>query len=238
MLFLLTGQVQTGKTRWLQALARDMLERGVPVWGVVAPGVWRESRDADDSVGFVSARVLAGNPASARLEKTGIDNVLLPSGARVPFARRCDLAQAAGVFDAKSQSARANLVWSIDDAAIVQVNEHFSKIARLVRFEVGFTPAASARASTPVPSSARAGLLVIDEFGMLELARGEGLTEAVALVDAGAAPRCPHALVVVREQLYACARDRFTCAPWGGVSPLHADDEGRAVVFGAFGLEN
>ena len=238
MLFLLTGQVQTGKTRWLQALARDMLERGVPVWGVVAPGVWRESRDADDSAGFVSARVLAGNPASARLEKTGIDNVLLPSGARVPFARRCDLAQAAGVFDAKSQSARANLVWSIDDAAIVQVNEHFSKIARLVRFEVGFTPAASARASTPVPSSARAGLLVIDEFGMLELARGEGLTEAVALVDAGAAPRCPHALVVVREQLYACARDRFTCAPWGGVSPLHADDEGRAAVFGAFGLEN
>ena len=29
MLFILTGEVQTGKTRWLESLVADLVERGV-----------------------------------------------------------------------------------------------------------------------------------------------------------------------------------------------------------------
>ena len=59
MLFLLTGDVQIGKTRWLERLAAELAAEGVTVAGVVAPGVWR----ADGAGSF---------------EKLGIDNVLLP----------------------------------------------------------------------------------------------------------------------------------------------------------------
>ena len=41
MLFLLTGDVQIGKTRWLERLAAELSGDGVQVAGVLAPGVWR-----------------------------------------------------------------------------------------------------------------------------------------------------------------------------------------------------
>lgn len=40
MLFLLTGEVQIGKTRWLEKLVADRVERDVPCAGVLAPGQW------------------------------------------------------------------------------------------------------------------------------------------------------------------------------------------------------
>ena len=97
MLFLLTGEVQSGKTRWLCQVVDDLARSGVPCAGVLAPGVWH------------------GTEEPGRFEKRGIDNVLLPGGERVPFARRNDLAQAAGSFDPESQSARARLAWHIAD---------------------------------------------------------------------------------------------------------------------------
>ena len=39
MLFLLTGDVQIGKTRWLERLAAELAGDGVPVAGVLAPCV-------------------------------------------------------------------------------------------------------------------------------------------------------------------------------------------------------
>ena len=89
MLFLLTGDVQIGKTRWLERLAAELSGDGVQVAGVLAPGVWRV-REPHEVPG---ERGLAGE---GRFEKLGIDNVLLPGGERVPFARRRDLALAEG----------------------------------------------------------------------------------------------------------------------------------------------
>ena len=63
MLFILTGDIRTGKTTWLEARVRELEAAGVPVRGVLAPGVWRGD------------------------EKVGIENVLLPSRERVPLAR-------------------------------------------------------------------------------------------------------------------------------------------------------
>ena len=111
MLFLLTGDVQIGKTRWLERLAAELSGDGVQVAGVLAPGVWRV-REPHEVPG---ERGLAGE---GRFEKLGIDNVLLPGGERVPFARRRDLALAEGSFDPTSQSASAQLAWEIADEAI------------------------------------------------------------------------------------------------------------------------
>lgn len=113
MLFLLTGGVQTGKTRWLAALADELASGGVDVAGVLAPGVWREHEQEGER----------------RFEKLGIDNVLLPTGERIAFARRRDLALAEGSFDPTSQSAAAQLAWEISDDAIARVNAHFDALA-------------------------------------------------------------------------------------------------------------
>lgn len=115
MLYLLTGQVQTGKTRWLQQLVSSCEARGVAVSGVLAPGVWRETEARDGAMSF---------------EKLGIDNVLLPEHETIPFASRHDLAVARGTFDATSQSARARLDWEISSDALARANAHFERLKR------------------------------------------------------------------------------------------------------------
>lgn len=216
MLFLLTGDVQIGKTRWLGALADELLGAGVDVAGVVAPGVWRErSADEPDGQGGLSGR--------GRFEKLGIDNVLLPGGDHVPFARRRDLALAAGELDENSQAGRAKLGWAISDAAIARVDAHFARISE----QLGAAGASASPACT--------GLLVVDELGQLELNRGEGLVHAVSLLDGGPSERFGCAIVVVRDWLEPRARERF--APvWGEVRDIGPDDASKAAVLSALGL--
>ena len=115
MLYLLTGQVQTGKTRWLQGLVSAYEARGVAVGGVLAPGVWREVTARDGAASF---------------EKLGIDNILLPEHETIPFASRRDLAVLDGTIDAESQSARARLHWEISRDALARVNAHFEQLTR------------------------------------------------------------------------------------------------------------
>lgn len=210
MLFALTGGIQTGKTRWLCRLVEALGAEGVRCAGVTAPGVWRKRQlgaTLPEGERAVDSR------AESEYEKLGIDNVLLPGGERVPFARRVDLACQAGAYNSRSQSARAGLGWAIDDAAIARVNAHFRKLADACQNA--------------------ASLLIVDELGRLELMRGEGLVEAMALLDRGPTRAFPHALVVVREDLLPLARERL--APvWGAPVPIHPDDAGvdrvRAVL--------
>lgn len=213
MLFLLTGDVQIGKTRWLERLAAELAAEGKTVAGVVAPGVWR----ADGAGAF---------------EKLGIDNVLLPQGERVPFARRRDLAMAEGSFDPTSQSAAAQLAWEISDDAIAEVNRHFDAI---MRTDVSRETSGGA-ADAGEASGAFRGLAVVDELGRLELMRDCGLTSAVALLDAGPTARFPHALAVVRDWLLPNAEARFA-ARWGGAQVLAPGDDARALVRAAYGLD-
>ena len=109
MLFLLTGKIQTGKTRWLESALGALEADSVRTAGVIAPGMWRTRQDGT-------------------FEKLGIENVLLPDGERLKFALRRDLAGNEG--HASSQSLRAGLGWAIDDSAIDRVDEHFKRLAR------------------------------------------------------------------------------------------------------------
>lgn len=188
MLFVLTGQVQTGKTRWLERLVRDLENKGVATYGVLAPGVWADRRDN---------RKAHPHADENGFEKLGIDNVLLPQGERIAFARRADLAERDGDFDPNSQSARAKLHWSINDDAIDHVNGYFAEL----------------RAQASLPGRTSEGFLIVDELGQLELLRGEGLTGAIAFLDDGPSPLTSHALVVIREALLPHLEGRFT--RWG-----------------------
>lgn len=208
MLFLLTGEVQIGKTRWLESLVAELAERGVPCAGVLAPGQWLPSEsERADANGF---------------EKLGIDNVLLPGGERIPFARRGDLARADGTFDEESQAAKAELAWHIDDVAIARVNTHFDELA------VHASEGMESQDPSPTP-----GLLIVDELGRLEIWRGGGLTSAMALLAQGPTLAFPHALVVVRDYLLDDAEALFAEA-WPDRCRIAPDEAGREVVLAAF----
>ena len=207
MLFILTGDVQIGKTRWLEGACGDLAAAGVNVAGVIAPGQWipRPEGQAGGKHGLDGA---------GRFEKLGIDNVLLPQGERIVFAHRRDLAQAGDEFAGGAQAKAAQLGWAISDDAIDQVNAHFEQLA--------------------ANSQPAGGLLVIDELGRLELMRNCGLTAAMDLLDQGPTREFPNALVVVRETLFDLAKERFGPA-WGSVKAIGPDDEARANLFAACG---
>lgn len=200
MLFLLTGEVQIGKTRWLESLVAELGAFGVPCAGVLAPGQWVPSTGPHaDANGF---------------EKLGIDNVLLPGGERVPFARRGDLARADGTFDEESQAAKAELAWHIDDAVIDRVNAHFDEI--------------TAHASAVAP-----GLLIVDELGRLEIWRNGGLTSAVALLAQGPTAAFPHALAVVRDYLLDDT-EALLAPAWPEIARISPNDAAREAILAAF----
>ncbi len=116
MLFILTGEVQLGKSRWLQKATEELSEKDIPIYGVLAPGIWVPSDGPHaDKKGF---------------EKLGIENVLLPENEVIPFATRKDLAEAAGTYNSTNQSAQANLTWYISDEAITCVNNHLVAIPK------------------------------------------------------------------------------------------------------------
>ena len=225
MLFLLTGEVQIGKTRWLESLVTELADCGVSCVGVLAPGQWVPSEgEHADASGF---------------EKLGIDNVLLPSGERIPFARRGDLARADGTFDEESQAAKAELAWHIDDEAIARVNAHFDELA--VRASVAVPTDAkshsgrSAEGAESKDPSRAPGLLIVDELGRLEIWRGGGLTSAMALLAQGPTTTFPHALAVVRDYLLDDAEALFAEA-WPDRCRIKPNDAAREAILAAFGL--
>lgn len=207
MLFILTGDVQTGKTRWLSRLIEHLETKDVVSYGVLAPGIWNKITDP--------------KTGETALDKLGIENVLLPQKERIPFALRRDVAESEGRYDSRSQSATAQLLWEINDEAIGYVNRHFETLA------AAMTKSDSVDASR--------GLLVVDEFGQLELRRHQGLTAAVHLVEEGPNALCPHALIVVREWLCDLATDRFSPA-WPDTVFIKPDASGRECVDAAFGI--
>ena len=99
MLFILTGDVRTGKTTWLEARVRELEAAGVPVRGVLAPGVWRDG------------------------EKVGIENVLLPSRERVLLATPVNWGQSPIYRCAEG------LGWDFDAEALARVNAHLAGLA-------------------------------------------------------------------------------------------------------------
>lgn len=240
MLFLLTGDVQEGKTRWLTGLVDELKAAGVTCYGMLSPGVWRQMPEEEDG--------------GVRLEKVGIEMLLLPQGQRLPFATRRDLS-GSGLArgqqaQAETQSHKAGLGWEIDDEAIRAVNRHLDAVARMMAAD------AVADVSTEVHAGSTAalvwetdegtsgdlgessdkgkpGLLVVDELGILELERDGGFTSAVRLLDEGPVRLEGHALAVVRSALLDKALTRFS-GVWDEVSVIHPDAASHDLVVACF----
>lgn len=208
MLYILTGNVQIGKTRWLQALVSNLEAHGAVCDGVIAPGVWRE----DETGGF---------------DKLGIDNELLPTHEVVHFARRDDLARAEGTFDANAQSAKAMLRWHISDEAIQKVNAHFDALIQAAEVPQKLDASECAR----LHAGPAKRMLIVDELGRLELLRNEGLTSAMELLKRGPGERYECALLVARDMfdLPRRAEMRFAAA-WGGSKRISPTDEARDEI--------
>lgn len=244
MLFILTGEIQIGKTRWLQSLVESLSRDGVLCSGVLAPGDWAPKPDG----GF---------------EKRGINNTLLPQGETIAFARRRDLAEAEGSYDQNSASARAKLAWEISESALAYANVHFARLAcrevegesnRRIAREDGREGESRREVDQP-PFGRFEGpeLLVVDELGRLELCHGEGLTEALALVAAGTPDQWAsedgelresasgsiiypkHCLIVVRQWLIDKALEKFEDT-WGEIKVIGPDSEGVIAVREALGV--
>lgn len=197
MLFILTGNVQTGKTRWLEGLVSRLECDGVACFGVLAPGIWRERAAGGPAGGSAPEDgVLPGR----RFEKLGIENLLLPQRERVPFARRRDLADRDGASGPASQSAAARLAWEISEEALERVNAHFAALAQGCG-AAGVRPAAAGR---PAPRPAADGLgekqtdvsretsnLGAGGGGPLRATDGAGAARATDEADVADAPDAP-----------------------------------------------
>lgn len=211
MLFILTGDIQIGKTRWLQDVVARLEGAHVPVAGVLAPGVWRE------------------NPVCANgLEKIGIDNEMLPGHELVHFARRRDLLLAEsgdGSLEKCGQSETEQLGWAMSDEVIEQVDAHFAALEAQVTRDADN------------PETPQGGLLVVDELGRLELLRGLGLMHAVSLLRRGPSARWPHAVLIVRDWLLPQAHELFDAAWSGEVEEISPTPDARARILAAYGVQ-
>lgn len=204
MLFILTGEVQTGKTRWLSELTLRLSEENIPCYGVLTPGTWKRE--------------------DTSFEKLGIEAVLLPQNQVIPFAKRGDLVLPEEHIS--KQSSSLGLHWCIFEGALQEVNEHFSKLHSKV-----CTSSATGEGQTELTQdktlvseaggSHKKGLLIVDELGKLEFEIEQGgLTGAFDLLDEGATELYDHALIVVRSSLYAQAEARFK-GSWARVQALY-----------------
>lgn len=172
--------------------------------------------------GVIAPGVWSPDADGKLMTKLAIDNELLPGHRRVRFAvarskrdGMCDGGDADGREDALGCMA-----WDVDPQAVSCVNDHFARLR-------------DSRADSSVP-----GLLVVDELGPFELVRGDGLTEALALVDAGPSAAFPHVLAVIREPLLRMAKERFARS-WGegGMRVIFPEKDSPSMVCAAFGIE-
>lgn len=217
MLFVLTGDIQCGKTRWLSTLVDELEAAGVRVGGMLAPGVWKPRK-----AGEYNKECQRNRPGD--FEKWAIDNVLLPQHETIRFASRIDsmfMGEGAGPLDPNT----VHLGWDIPQSALDAVNGHLDSLAER----------AVASGSLSSESADGAGIIILDELGRLELLKGQGLVSILKLLDVGPTNCFPNALVIVRERILP-ALDTHDFSLWDGYTIIRPDNDGKAAVFIACGL--
>ena len=186
-----TGARGSGKSRWCAAVVAAARERGLRVAGVASPAVLRPAERVGAGISTDGASTHGASTdgtstdgTSTSSRKVAIDLVDLRTEERRRLAevRRPD------------EPGTATQRWRFDEAVLAWGNE----VLRAAHAEAADVAAPGA-AIVGTPAGAVApDLLVVDELGPLEFARGVGLTEGLAAVDAG---RYAVACVVVRPAL-------------------------------------
>jgi nucleoside-triphosphatase THEP1 len=107
-LFILTGEIESGKTSWLLELLRSAATQGLKVSGLVSPAVFE-----------------AGH-------KIGIDALLLPQHQRMSFATLAKPQSRevkAGCNHEHVKTNNPRLKWNFNEQAIAEINKHFAKLS-------------------------------------------------------------------------------------------------------------
>lgn len=222
MLFLLTGEVQIGKTRWLESLVAELGAFGVPCAG-------RACSRAVGALDGAARRCERLREAGHRQRSSarGRARSLRPARRLGPGRRH---------LRRREPSGEGGAAWHIDDAAIDRVNAHFDEITAhaSAAAPVGAKPHSerSAEGAESKDPSRAPGLLIVDELGRLEIWRGGGLTSAMALLAQGPTPVFPHALAVVRDYLLDDT-EALLAEAWPDRCRISPDDTGRAVILSA-----
>ena len=112
MLYILTGPIQSGKTRWLQEVVHLLEKTNIGCDGVLVPGIWNE--------------------VGGSYEKLGIWNEMLPSHERVSFALKPD--ENKGIYANLSckDTSKKDQGWYINNDAVRVVNSHFRNIQQSI----------------------------------------------------------------------------------------------------------
>jgi hypothetical protein len=111
MLYLLTGDIESGKTSWLKRVVATLQARSVPLYGFISPAVFKEHGQT--------------------LEKVAIDCQLLPEKTVMRFGWRDDEADNRGGDQPSSLSASLHtsaikLRWRFDDAVLCVLNHRLA----------------------------------------------------------------------------------------------------------------
>ena len=251
MLFFLTGDIQTGKTRWLSDLVGELEAAGVRVAGVLAPGVWRE-RGEEEMTARAAAKAAARETRAAakaatralRREGEGADAKTGGNAQKHPDPAGEGRFEKLGIDNlllpqheriafarrgdlAKEQGAYRPGSQSARAGLAWEIDD--GSVARVNAHFARLAENGAAGAS-----GAGSSLLVVDELGRLELLRGEGLVEAMRLLGAGPASRFPHAVAVVRKGLLEEAHAALD-GVWEAVAEIAPDERGREAVLNLFG---
>lgn len=251
MLFILTGDVQSGKTRWLVDLVAALEQQQVCCWGTLAPGIWIEHPKPHSKQRTVENANSETAQEEVTREKIGIENVLLPHKEKLCFAKQRDqlAAHPDKHFAATTESDHAKLNWAISDTALQIVNEHFDSIAAQafplsennISKSLGNSTASKDRqalksegGSFPIspkatPAQNMKGILIVDEIGRLEIEQNKGLSAAVSLIEKGSSLLYEHALIVVRKTLLAACRAQFS-PYWEQTITLSSTEESATLL--------
>ncbi|MGI6216301.1 MAG: nucleoside-triphosphatase [Coriobacteriales bacterium] len=136
--------------------------------------------------GFITPAVFEGDT------KTGIDAMLFPSRETFEFAKLANAhsdEKSMAPLSAKDQNPRAH--WDFSDEAMGKINSHLSSVGA---------------------GDLAGKVFLVDELGPLEMIRGEGITEAMRILDGGL---FDNAIVVIRPELLDEAERRWGAAPGG-----------------------
>ena len=184
MISFLTGESQIGKTTWLLQLVEQLLGAHggyhlFPELSQIPEQLPIQNRSQRMPTPQAFGFV---TPAVFEDEqKIGINAVLLPSLERFPFAELASKTLASEASHALGPKSH----WSFSADAVQKINAHLANVT----------------AENPVE-----GIFVADELGPLELNSGEGLTEAMRILDEHL---FENAIVVIRPSLLDEAIERW-----------------------------
>ena len=207
-LYILTGQIQTGKTTWLKAMLQKAKECNIKMHGVLTPAIF------EDGI------------------KTGIEACLLPSEKRFLLAKKiyAECSASAGEEDGESNheaSASAGEKGResgsrVDTGAGEKYGTTNSKTSARLSADAGekcntimdgkkklgynFDNEAIKHINAHLHNCEGVKNLVIDEIGPLEMLQGKGYVQAMELLDKKAVQ---NAICVVRPSLLDEAKKRW-----------------------------